>query len=114
MEELSVQEILELLEECARLSQALVKAKQSACERRVGVDMYRPKGWENPYTYKDLVARPKSDVIDTTNLPEMTAFEAGADAMLEVLSKLPCAALLYIITEHNTLFIHRMPIPINV
>lgn len=48
---------------------------------------YRPKGWENPYTYKDLVARPKSDTIDTINLPEMIAFESGASAMLEALKE---------------------------
>ncbi|KKL57048.1 hypothetical protein LCGC14_2239260 [marine sediment metagenome] len=49
--------------------------------------MYRHKGWENPYTLKDLVAKPKGNPIDMSNVPEMIAFETGADAMLEGLIK---------------------------
>ena len=49
--------------------------------------MYRHKGWENPYTLKDLVAKPKGNPIDMSNVPEMIAFETGADAILEGLKE---------------------------
>lgn len=53
---------------------------------------WRPENWENPYTYKNLVAKPMGIGIDFANIPELTAYEAGADAMLEVLR------------EHNNMY----------
>jgi len=49
----------------------------SVRHRRVN-RMWRPKDWENPYEYKDLIGD-----------CQRTAFEAGADAMLGALRKQP-------------------------
>jgi hypothetical protein len=48
---------------------------------------WRPEGWENPYAYKNLDAKPIDTGLDFANVPEIVAYEAGADAMLEVLRK---------------------------
>lgn len=50
--------------------------------------MWRPKGWDNPYTYKNLEAKPIGSGIDFTNVPEVVAYEAGADAMLSALRRM--------------------------
>ena len=44
--------------------------------------MYRPKGWKNPYS-----TLPEHMEVNYPVLPEWTAYEVGADAMLEGLVK---------------------------
>jgi len=48
---------------------------------------WRPQGWENPYIYSNLEAKPINSGIDFANVPEMNAYEMGANAMLKAIQE---------------------------